>query len=48
MYLSLKGYISLAQTIGVYSLVTDDVKQGDPYMFLLQFVDYDVMPLTFN
>lgn len=39
--------ISLAQTIGAYSLVTDDIKQGGPYMSLLQFVDYDVMPLTF-
>ena len=39
--------ISLAQTLGAYSLVTDDIKQGGPYMSLLQFVDYDVMPLTF-
>ena len=28
--------ISLAQTIGAYSLVTDDTKQGGPYMSLLQ------------
>ena len=27
--------ISLAQTIGAYSLVTDDIKQGGPYMSLL-------------
>lgn len=40
--------ISLAQTIGAYSLVTDDTKQGGPYMSLLQFIDYDVMPLTFT
>lgn len=32
--------ISLAQTIGAYSLVTDDTKQGGPYMSLLQ-LDYD-------
>lgn len=38
--------ISLAQTIGVYSLVTDDTKQGGPYMSLLQ-LEYDVMPFTF-
>lgn len=38
--------ISLAQTIGAYSLVTDDTKQGGPYMSLLQFDD-DVMPFTF-
>jgi hypothetical protein len=38
--------ISLAQTLGAYSLVTDDTKQGGPYMSLLQFED-DIMPLTF-
>lgn len=38
--------ISLAQTIGAYSLVTDDVKQGGPYMSLLQFED-DIMPFHF-
>ncbi len=38
--------ISLAQTLGTYSLVTDDTKQGGPYMSLLQFED-DVMPFTF-
>lgn len=38
--------ISLAQTIGAYSLVTDDAKQGGPYMSLLQFDD-DIMPFTF-
>lgn len=38
--------ISLAQTIGAYSLVTDDTKQGGPYMSLLQ-LDYDVMPFNF-
>lgn len=38
--------ISLAQTIGAYSLVTDDTKQGGPYMSLLQF-DEDIMPFTF-
>ena len=38
--------ISLAQTLGAYSLVTDDIKQGGPYMSLLQFDD-DVMPFTF-
>lgn len=37
--------ISLAQTLGAYSLVTDDTKQGGPYMSLLQFED-DVMPFT--
>ncbi|MDD3278001.1 MAG: PIN domain-containing protein [Lachnospiraceae bacterium] len=38
--------IALAQTIGAYSLVTDDTKQGGPYMSLMQFDD-DVMPFTF-
>ena len=38
--------ISLAQTIGAYSLVTDDIKQGGPYMSLLQ-MEYDIMPFTF-
>ena len=38
--------ISLAQTIGAYSLVTDDIKQGGPYMSLLQFND-EIMPFTF-
>jgi len=38
--------ISLAQTIGAYSLVTNDTKQGGPYMSLLQFED-DIMPFTF-
>ena len=38
--------ISLAQTIGAYSLLTDDVKQGGPYMSLLQ-LEYDIMPFTF-
>lgn len=38
--------ISLAQTLGAYSLVTDDIKQGGPYMSLLQFEE-DVMPFTF-
>lgn len=38
--------ISLAQTLGAYSLMTDDTKQGGPYMSLLQFED-DIMPFTF-
>ena len=38
--------ISLAQTIGAYSLVTDDTKQGGPYMSLLQFDD-DIIPFNF-
>ena len=38
--------ISLAQTIGAFFLVTDDTKQGGPYMSLLQFND-DIMPFTF-
>lgn len=39
--------MSLAQTLGIYSLVTDDIKQGGPYMSLLQ-LDYDVTPFTFS
>lgn len=39
--------ISLAQTLGVFSLVTDDTKQGGPYMSLLQFDD-SVMPFNFS
>lgn len=38
--------ISLAKTLGTYSLVTDDTKQGGPYMSLLQFED-DIMLFTF-
>ena len=40
--------ISLAQTIGAYSLVTDDIKQGGPYMSLLtlEFED-NIMPFNF-
>ncbi len=38
--------ISLAQTIGAYSLITDDTKLGGPYMSLLQ-LEYDVMPFNF-
>lgn len=38
--------ISLAQTLGTYSLVTDDIKQGGPYMSLLQFED-EIMPFNF-
>ena len=38
--------ISLAQTLGTYSLVKDDIKQGGPYMSLLQFED-EVMPFNF-
>ena len=38
--------ISLAQTVGAYSLVTDDTKQGGPYMSLMQ-LDYDVKPFIF-
>ena len=39
--------ISLAQTLGAYVLVTDDIKQGGPYMSLLQFEDEVIMPFTF-
>lgn len=39
--------ISLAQTLGAYSLLTDDTKQGGPYMSLLQ-LDYEVMPFNFS
>ena len=39
--------ISLAQTLGAYSLVTDDIKQGGPYMSLLQMDDYDLLPFSF-
>lgn len=38
--------ISLAQTIGAYSLVTDDIKPGGPYMSLVH-LDYDIKPFTF-
>lgn len=38
--------ISLAQTLGTCSLVTDDMKQGGPYMSLLQFED-EVIPFNF-
>ncbi len=38
--------ISLAQTLGVQALVTDDTKQGGPYMSLMQFED-EVKPFHF-
>lgn len=40
--------ISLAQTLGTYSLLTDDIKQGGPYMSLLQFIDNDILPFDFT
>lgn len=39
--------ISLAQIVGGYSLVTDDIKQGGPYMSLLQLKYEDLIPFTF-
>lgn len=39
--------ISLAQTLGAYFLVTDDIKQGEPYMSLLQFCDNNIVLFTF-
>ena len=39
--------ISLAQTIGAYSLITDDTKPGGPYASLLQ-LDYDIIPFNFT
>ncbi|NQM50157.1 hypothetical protein HO406_00220 [Streptococcus suis] len=39
--------ISLAQTLGACSLLTNDTKQGGPYMSLLQFND-EVMPFNFT
>lgn len=39
--------ISLAQTLGIEYLVTDDIKQGGPYMSLMQLEDYDVRPFNF-
>ena len=38
--------ISLAQTIGAYSLVTDDIKPGGPYLSLLT-LKYEVVPFHF-
>lgn len=38
--------IALAQTLGTYSLVTDDIKHGGPYMSLLQIYD-DIQPFNF-
>ena len=38
--------ISLAQTLGTSCFVTDDTKQGGPYMSLMQFED-EVMPFTY-
>lgn len=40
--------ISLAQTIGAYCLVTDDIKQGGPYQSLLQLnFEDEVQPFHF-
>lgn len=39
--------ISLAQTIGAYSLVTDDMKPGVPYSSLLQLEYDDIIPFNF-
>lgn len=38
--------ISAAEILGAYSLITDDIKQGGPYMSLLQFDDNEIMPFT--
>lgn len=38
--------ISLAKTLDIAALVTNDIKQGGPYMSLLQFED-DIMPFHF-
>lgn len=38
--------IALAKTFSINALVTDDIKQGGPYMTLLQFSD-SVIPLDF-
>ncbi|HKL79913.1 MAG TPA: PIN domain-containing protein [Mobilitalea sp.] len=40
--------IALAQTLGAYSLVTDDVKDRGPYDSLLRLNYNDVMPLNFS
>lgn len=40
--------ISLAQTLGLMALVTDDIKQGGPYMSLLQLRYNEVMPFAFT
>lgn len=42
--------ISLAEVLGLHSLITDDTKQGGPYMSLLQFEDEDneIMPFTYT
>lgn len=40
--------ISLAQTLGTFSVVTDDIKVGGPYKSLLQLkFDDEVMPFNF-
>lgn len=39
--------ISLAETFGCYSLVTDDIKNGGPYKSLLEFYYSGVIPLNF-
>ncbi|MCP1111024.1 hypothetical protein M2145_002050 [Lachnospiraceae bacterium PF1-21] len=39
--------ISLAQTLGIWSLITDDIKQGGPYTSLLQFMDNEIVPLNY-
>lgn len=40
--------IALAQTLGAFSLVTDDVKDRGPYDSLLRLNYNDVMPLNFS
>lgn len=40
--------ISLAETLGICFLATDDIKQGGPYMSLLQFPDNEILPFTYT
>lgn len=40
--------ISLAETLGINFLVTDDTKQGGPYMSLMQFAGSEIIPFTYT
>ena len=40
--------IALAQTLGVASVVTDDIKQYGPHYTLMRMIDSEIIPLAFH
>lgn len=40
--------IAVARTLGVTAVITDDIKVYGPYFTLMQVIDGDIIPLSFN